>query len=116
MTEHSEGRVTALADAFKTGWHAADDAGLPDRTHHGIRAMLDSAEHADLVAFAIHEALERAAEAVRATGYTTPDHQVPHARRLCDPGPRVYCPVCGKSGAFQLDSGVIIHNNCEGKP
>jgi hypothetical protein len=116
MAAHSEGRVTALADAFKAGWHAADDAGLPDRTHHGIRAMLDSAEHADLVAFAIHEALERAVQAVRATGYTPRYVTGANARRLCDPGPRVYCPMCGKPGAFQLDGGAIVHNNCEGKP
>lgn len=114
MSDHTEGRVAALADAFKTGWHAADDAGLPDRTHHGIRAVLESAELADLVALKVHEALERAAEAVRLSAYPPRYVMGAYARRLCDPGPRIYCPMCGKPGAFQLDSGAIVHNNCQG--
>lgn len=69
MTDISPERVLVLAEAFKHGWHTADDANLPDRTHHGIRAVLEHPELADLIAVKIHEALERAAEAVRMSAW-----------------------------------------------
>lgn len=34
--------VEVLAGIFKQAWHAADEAELPDRTHHGIEALLRS--------------------------------------------------------------------------
>lgn len=32
--------VAVLAEVFKAAWHRADELNLPDRTHHGISAVL----------------------------------------------------------------------------
>jgi len=69
--------VAALAEAFKIGWHRADDLGLPDRTHYGIRELLASEAMAEHVAQVRRETAEKIVEAVwthadHMAGYTLP--------------------------------------------
>lgn len=44
LAEALDANVARLAEAFKIGWHRADELGLPDRTHYGIRAVLAALE------------------------------------------------------------------------